>query len=280
MSRSSVSLAAVALALTMPLTAATTHLTTSDHAAIQAPTQADQDWCRDNGRYNDRDETFCEVRELKGSASGSLTGSTSNGSLAVTGSSRRDVVVLARVMASAPTMAEARDLARDVQVTLENGELRSEGPRTERRQSWWVSYRAEVPASYDLDLNTSNGSVTVTGVRGRIQLESSNGALKLTDLGGRVDARTSNGSVHVQANGSRWDGEGLSVVTSNGTARLDLPASYNANLVVGTNNGSLNVDFPVTVQGRIGRRLETTLGSGGATLEVRTSNGSVRVGRR
>jgi DUF4097 and DUF4098 domain-containing protein YvlB len=120
----------------------------------------------------------------------------------------------------------------------------------------------------------------VTGVRGRIQLESSNGALKLTDLGGRVDARTSNGSVHVQANGSRWDGEGLSVVTSNGTARLDLPASYNASLVVGTNNGSLNVDFPVTVQGRIGRRLETTLGSGGATLEVRTSNGSVRVGRR
>ncbi len=280
MSRSHVALAAVALAFTMPLTAASTYLTTSDHVAAQTSGQSSQDWCRDTGRYNDRDETFCEVRELKGPASGSLTGSTSNGSMAVTGSSRRDVVVMARVMASAATMDEARALARDVQVTLENGELRTSGPRTERRQSWWVSYRAEVPAAYDLDLDTSNGSVTVTGVRGRIQLESSNGALKLTDLGGRVDARTSNGSVHVQANGSRWEGEGLSVVTSNGTARLDLPDSYNANLVVGTNNGSLNVDFPVTVQGRIGRRLETKLGSGGATLEVRTSNGSVRVGRR
>jgi hypothetical protein len=43
------------------------------------------------------------------------------------------------------------------------------------------------------------------------------------------------------------------------------------------------VDFPITVQGNIGgrrREFETTLGSGGPTLEVRTSNGSVRVGRR
>ncbi len=265
------------LVLTGPTTAATHELTAFGHLS-QA--QSDQDWCRDTGRYNDRDETFCEVRELKESGSGRLEASTSNGSIAVTGTSRRDVVVQARVMASARTTDAARDLARDVQVTLENGRLRATGPSSLRGQSWWVAYRVEVPASYDLNLDTSNGSVNITGVRGTIAAESANGSLRLTDLGGRVNARSSNGSVHVQVGGSRWEGDGLTVITSNGSARLDLPSSYNADLVVGTNNGSLNIDFPVTVQGRIGRRLETTLGNGGPRLEVRTSNGSVRVGRR
>lgn len=259
------------------MAAASFDLTTSGHLAQNQP---GQDWCSDGGRYNDRDETFCEVRELKEAGAGRLEANTSNGSIAVTGSSRRDVSVQARIMASARSMEAARDIARNVQVTLENGRLRATGPSIERNQSWWVSYRAEVPSAYDLNLDTSNGSVNITGVRGTIMAESSNGSLRLTDLGGRVDARTSNGSVHVQAGGSRWEGDGLTVITSNGSARLDLPSSYNADLIVGTNNGSLNVDFPVTVQGRIGRRLETTLGSGGARLEVRTSNGSVRVGRR
>lgn len=277
MSRMFLGSALVAVSLIAPTAAATFELTTFDHLA-QA--KSDQDWCRDAGRYNDRDETYCEVRGLKESGQTSLMGSTANGSMSITGSSRRDVVVQARVMASADTESAARDLAKNVEVRLENGRLRATGPSNWRRQSWWVSYRVEVPASYDLDLDTSNGSIDVTGVRGRIRLESSNGSLKLTDLGGRVDARTSNGSVHVQVAGSRWDGDGLSVITSNGAARLDLPQPYNANLILGTNNGSLDIDMPVTVQGRIGRRLETTLGSGGPTLEVRTSNGRVRVGRR
>jgi DUF4097 and DUF4098 domain-containing protein YvlB len=122
--------------------------------------------------------------------------------------------------------------------------------------------------------------VAVTGVKGRIDTESSNGSLRLTDVGGRVNARTSNGSVHVALNGRRWDGEGLTVTTSNGSARVDLPEGYNARLVAGTSNGSMTLDVPVTVQGRISKNIDTTLGSGGPTIEVRTSNGSLRVGRR
>ena len=143
-----------------------------------------------------------------------------------------------------------------------------------------VSYRIDVPASFDLSLETSNGSVSVTGVNGRIDAETSNGSLRMTDIGGRVNARTDNGSVHVTLNGRRWEGDGLSVTTSNGSARLDLPDSYNARLIAGTNNGSMTLDVPVTVQGRISKNIDTTLGSGGATIEVRTSNGSLRVGRR
>lgn len=62
--------------------------------------------------------------------------------------------------------------------------------------------------------------------------------------------------------------------------RVHVPDNYNARLVASTSNGGINVDFPITVQGRIGREVDTNLGSGGAPIRLRTSNGSVRVDRR
>ncbi len=250
--------------------------------AAQAPTTSnDQDWCRDAERNYDRDrEVFCEVRDLRESASRLEVLDNANGSISVTGSSRRDISVQARVVATAESDSDARSLARDVTVTLDNGRLRATGPDSERRRSWSVSYRIDVPSSFDVSLETSNGSVAVDGVKGRIDMESSNGSVRLTDVGGRVNARTSNGSVHVTLSGKYWDGDGMTVVTSNGSARLDLPDGFNAHLIASTNNGSLNLDIPVTVQGRVSKRVDTTLGSGGATIEMRTSNGSLRVGRR
>jgi hypothetical protein len=246
-----------------------------------------QDWCSEARNWNGRDETHCEVRTLTESAQSRLEGTTSNGSLTVTGTSRRDVSVQARIITSGSTMDAARDLARQVTVTLEQGRLRADGPRNSglsRNSSWHVSYRAEVPATYNLDLDAANGAIAITGVRGTINAETANGSIRLTDLGGTVSASTQNGSAHATVSGSRWDGEGLSITTANGSARLDLPEKFNARLVLGTRNGGLHVDFPVTVQGRIsgrqGRDIDTTLGSGGPTLEVRTANGSVRVGKR
>jgi DUF4097 and DUF4098 domain-containing protein YvlB len=245
------------------------------------PASSDQDWCRDVSSYNNDRQVFCEVRDLRESGASRLEVlDNANGSISVTGSSRRDITVQARVVASAESDSEARSLARDVSVSLDNGRVRASGPESERRRSWSVSYRIDVPASFDVNLETSNGSVAVEGVKGRIDMESSNGSVRLTDIGGRVNARTSNGSVHVILTGRQFDGEGMTVVTSNGSARLDLPDNYNARLIAGTNNGSMNLDIPVTVQGRVSKRIDTTLGSGGATIEMRTSNGSLRIGRR
>jgi len=243
---------------------------------------SDQDWCREAERNYDRDRAvFCEVRDLRESGGSRLEVlGNANGSISVTGSSRRDITVQARVVAQAVTDSAARSLARDVSVSLDNGRVRSSGPERERNHSWSVSYRIEVPSSFDVNLETSNGSLAVDGVKGRLDMESSNGSVRLTDVGGRVNARTSNGSVHVTLSGRSFDGDGMTVVTSNGSARLDIPNDFNAHLIAGTSNGSLDLDIPVTVQGRISKRIDTTLGTGGATIEVRTSNGSLRIGRR
>jgi len=59
-----------------------------------------------------------------------------------------------------------------------------------------------------------------------------------------------------------------------------IPATYNARLETGTVNGGMEIGFPVTVQGKINRRLTTQLGSGGPLVRVTTTNGGVTLRRR
>jgi hypothetical protein len=59
-----------------------------------------------------------------------------------------------------------------------------------------------------------------------------------------------------------------------------VPEKYNAQLETGTVNGGMRIDFPITVQGTIGRRLTTKLGDGGPPVRVTTVNGGVTIRRR
>jgi hypothetical protein len=45
-------------------------------------------------------------------------------------------------------------------------------------------------------------------------------------------------------------------------------------------NGSIQTDFPVTIRGRISRRLSLPLNGGGKTIRALTTNGTVRISRR
>lgn len=247
-------------------------------------TLTNDEWCADALQRQDDDdrETVCEVREFN-LPRGSVGVETSNGGIRVTGGDRNDILVRALVMAQGRTEEDARDVLKQVRITTDGGRVDTDGPRSSGwrdRSGWWVSFRIETPSTTDVRLRSSNGSLNVTGVKGTMNLRTSNGSIRLTDVAGDVEADTSNGSVVATLSGSSWDGAGLDVTTSNGSVRLELPESYNAQLTAGTSNGSLNLDFPVTVRGRIGREIETTLGSGGAPIKVRTSNGSVRIRRR
>ena len=90
---------------------------------------------------------------------------------------------------------------------------------------------------------------------------------------------TQNGSVSVSLAGDRWRGDGLDARTQNGSVQIDVPSRYNAELEAGTVNGRFDLDFPVTVSGRLGRTIATRLGDGGARVRVVTHNGSVRLRR-
>jgi putative adhesin len=249
-------------------------------AALAVPTrgaaQADA-WCRDNG--DDR-PTHCEVREVTVPAGRDLVevDAAPNGGIDVEGWDRDHVRVLAKVVARGDSEADARALAS--QVTIETaGRVHAEGPRTQSPRSWHVSYRLSVPRGVRLDLRSLNGGISLRDVSGTVDLRTTNGGVSVTRASGRVTGRTTNGGLDVRLDGSAWDGEGLDLETSNGGVNLVVPEDYNAELQTGTVNGGLNLDFPLTVQGRVNRRIEVTLGRGGAPIRAVTTNGGIRLRR-
>lgn len=240
------------------------------------------DWCAEENWGDDR-AGFCEVREYTAPASGgTLTVDASpNGGISVEGSSRGDIVVQARVVATAATQDEAKSIASRVQVVATAVRVDADGPRNlGKKEGWNVSYRLAVPTQTPLSLKTTNGGITVDAVDSRVDLRTTNGGVKLSRMAGDVEGRTTNGGIDVDLDGTGWQGGGLDLQTTNGGVRLAIPDGYNAHLETGTTNGNVRIDFPVTVQGTIQRSLSTDLGSGGATIRVRTSNGGVKVTRK
>ena len=251
----------------------------AENAGAQVGSDADP--CRDNN-YGDRDdERFCEVRESTMPAGPLNVDAGNNGGISIEGWDRNEIRVRAVVQASAPTAAEARALAGQVQVQTGGGRVYATGPDNTRREWWSVSYRINVPSKNDLDLRALNGGITILRVSGNVRFDTTNGGVKLQDVGGRVNGATRNGGLNVTLSGDRWDGEGLDVETSNGGVTVAIPDGYNAELETRTVNGGLRIDFPVTVQGELTSRrgISTTLGSGGPLIRARTTNGGVTIRR-
>jgi Putative adhesin len=238
------------------------------------------DWVRKCREWDsERDERHCEVREVTMRAGALRIDAHPNGGIDVLGSDRSDIRVVARIQTQARYLEDAEALAKEIRIEAADGEVRAVGPVATGRRSWSVGFDVYVPRRTDLHLGTRNGGLHVEGVTGRLDLRTTNGGLHLTAVGGDVDAETMNGGIHVELTGRRWEGNGLVARTSNGGVDLLVPEDYSAELEAGTVNGGLEVDFPVTVQGKIGRRITTTLGDGGPPVRVSTQNGGVRVRR-
>ena len=127
-----------------------------------------------------------------------------------------------------------------------------------------------------------NGGVSISGVAGNIRFDTNNGGVRLIDVGGDVKGATHNGGLNVLLGGTHWDGPGLDVETTNGGVTLAIPDGYNADLTTRTVNGGFRTELPITIQGELTslQGVSTTLGSGGAPVRVRTTNGGLRISRR
>jgi hypothetical protein len=259
-------------------------LTLSAHpgaAGLFQDRQAD-DWCGQQSWGDDRDGV-CEIQEFTVPATGATltVDATPNGGIAVEGTARGDVLVRARIVATARTKEEAHAIASRVQVTATADSVRADGPRgLTDRESWSVSYRIDAPAATPLSLKSTNGGLTIAGMNSRVEFRTVNGGVKLRSLAGNVSGRTTNGGIDVDLDGTTWSGDGLDVETSNGGVKMSIPAGYNAHLETGTVNGHISLDFPVSVQGEIRKSVSTDLGYGGPSLRVRTSNGGVKIQKK
>jgi len=237
--------------------------------------------CSANNFHSDGMTGYAESREQRlPSVSENYINPGANGSIRVHGWMGADIRVKACIQAAAQSDAEAQTLASQVSIAEGPGMIRASGPSS-RDHSWWsVSYEVWVPNAANVKMDANNGSIGMDGVRGQVRFHTLNGSVRLYEVGGDVEGATTNGSVTVELAGTGWNGSGMHVQTTNGSVRLNLPESFSARVEVSTVNGKVHTDFPVTVSGEIQRNMSFMLGSGGATIEARTVNGSVHIGRR
>jgi DUF4097 and DUF4098 domain-containing protein YvlB len=176
------------------------------------------------------------------------------------------------------TEDRARQIAAAVRIQPNGDRLEADGPQgLGQREGWHVSYELSVPNQINLTLKSVNGGLGIRDVEGHLEFTTTNGGVKLANVGGDVRGRTTNGGVEIELDGATWRGEGLDVQTSNGGVKIAIPDDYSARLQVGTTNGGMHSDFPMSVRGRLDRDIDATLGAGGASIKVRTSNGGVRI---
>jgi hypothetical protein len=237
--------------------------------------------CREDSWNNDRLVNNCEIREQTLALSGGTIAvdGKPNGGVSVKGWDQNQVLVRARVQTAAPTAAEAEALGRQIRVETSGAKIFASGPENRRDYNWNVSYEVFVPRRADLSLETTNGGIAIADVNGRIDFNAMNGGVVLKRVGGMVRGSTMNGGLVVELAGERWDGDSLDVSTTNGGVILSVPENYSANLQTGTVNGSVSVDFPITVQGRINKQIAVNLGSGGPMVKAMTTNGGVHLKR-
>ena len=152
------------------------------------------------------------------------------------------------------------------------------------------------PLAGRIDINTSDGDITALGLRGEITMASSDGDIEAGDLDGKLRLRTSdgNGSVAgrfdmlaVRSSDGDLDvtaikgsalAEPWSLESSDGRIGLRVPADLKATLDARSRDGSLDVDLPVSIQGKIHRnRLQGDLNGGGPLLTLRSSDGGIRI---
>jgi DUF4097 and DUF4098 domain-containing protein YvlB len=161
-----------------------------------------------------------------------------------------------------------------------------------------VEMEVTVPANTKLDLQGSDGRVAISGVKGPIIARTSDGSLDIDGVDGSLDARTSDGKMRVSGRFDHLDLQssdggisatalpgskverGWSLHASDGRVELRIPENLNANMMLHTSDGHIDLDVPLAVSGRLGTHdIQGKLNGGGELLEVRTSDGSIRVGR-
>ncbi len=150
-----------------------------------------------------------------------------------------------------------------------------------------------------LDMSTSNGAIEVRTVSGPVTARTSNGRISVDEAYGSVDAATSNGSIVATLSETPADKtqrftttnggieltvknrllSDLRVSTSNGGVTMRLPAVTNARVAAATSNNSITNEFPLTGEGSTNtkKRIEGKIGNGGPTIDISTSNGSIRL---
>ncbi len=154
----------------------------------------------------------------------------------------------------------------------------SHGSHGDHRNPPTIDLIARIPAGVSLSATTANGSIRAHDVGGEVRASTANGNVDVS--GARiVEAITANGNVDarlasVPVSQTRF-------VTTNGNVNVRVPRGTNADVEAATMHGEISASFPMTIHSTPGgfgpKSGAGRIGSGGARIEAKTTNGNVDI---
>jgi RNA polymerase sigma factor (sigma-70 family) len=256
------------------------------------------------------------TKSFKTKAAPRVSVETFNGPITVTTGDKATVTAKVIKTTRAATDEAAKEALKSVAVNMtQEGDAIRIQAKTEDKLSLIqraAAVELQTPPGAILDLHTSNGPVTISGVTGEIKVQTSNGKIDVKGSKAKLELKTSNGAIRVDGgaeqlnlhtsngkitiqsgkgtvtahtsnggiefSGTLTDG-GHSFTTSNGSIKVTLPADARFRVDAQTSHGKIQTDFAIAESEKKGKtRLHTSVGDNPAvSIKLHTSNGSIGI---
>lgn len=226
----------------------------------------------------------------------SLAVQSENGAIAVSERAGQTMTVNATIHARTQERADATEIV--AEQSPEGGILVIARWPEKRLGNEKCSFDIAVPALGAVNLRSTNGRISITGLEGTAIARTSNGAIVIQDFAGPVSASTSNGAIKVTSATASVDADSsngaititltdanpgpVNLKTSNGSIDLTVGAAFAGTLGARTTNGSVTISGPgVQLSEQSKSSAIATFGAEAATgakpSTLRTSNGRITV---
>jgi hypothetical protein len=161
-----------------------------------------------------------------------------------------------------------------------------------------IRLELRVPNGLTATIHTHDGSIVAENLNGTLRLRSGDGHIETTHVDGSLDAesgdgsirvrgrldslrlRTGDGSIEAELSPGSKVATGWDLSTGDGHVTLTVPGDIGAELDAHTNDGSVQLDFPITTKTSSTHDVRGRIGAGGGTLRIRTGDGSIKILKR
>lgn len=143
-----------------------------------------------------------------------------------------------------------------------------------------VDVSGTVPEETTLRVEKTSGPVTLSGIAGPLTVQQDHGPVTVYGAAASVDVSVQNGDITAGFRALPSSAE-VSLETANGDVTVRLPPGAGATLDAQTNVGGIRTEgLPLTDERfnpvDAGGRYRASVGGGGATVDVRTNNGTIQ----
>jgi DUF4097 and DUF4098 domain-containing protein YvlB len=167
-----------------------------------------------------------------------------------------------------------------------------------------------VPSTYNVDIKTAGGDLSVNGIIGNIDLKTAGGEIKINGTKGGLDIKTAGGDIsiknhkgNIDANTAGGDinilssdgeiklstmggdinvlysgeNKGIKLSTMSGDIDLKIPSDTKADLKLNTLGGDIKVDFDLTGKKKNDNSLSGKINGGGESIKCNTMSGNITI---